>query len=567
MDPATSFITNLPKNTLKMVQSLQEIFLGNENELTDSDNLLKSILDSAAEYAIVAADLQKNIITWNEGARKIFGYEKEEVIGKRKLSFLIPDEEKKSHSDKENIRKQIEKGIWKGESLRKRKNGETFYARIIVSPLKSRNKVVIGSIAIIRDVTNEKLLYREIEEAKILNENILNSIPSGIVVLKPEGNIVAANLAFLELTGNLNKPVKGRHLCELLSCSDAPNACDTSCFLPSSLKRLVSAQTKSLDLEREFTFKSGHKKVKRYFLIKLIRMKVSGEEALLVIFNDFTEKRILEQRIQEYMDNLRAKVDERTREIQKSNRMFMEELEVAKLMQKALLKNHINEIPNYKYLYKFYPSKLIGGDFFNIHRIRDDYYYFYISDVSGHGVPAAMLTTFFHQIIRAMIINTNSLSPAQILSQTNKAFFRENFPGSPFVTTFFCVLDIRTNRLTYSVAGHHNAIIFNKKEKTVRPFGYFSKPIGLVEDYAFKEEMIDIKVHDNIFLFTDGILEVQEKATAKSFGFSQLMDFIRAHVDKSESTIIKSLIEYLKKYQGNTQFNDDVAILDIKREI
>ncbi len=567
MDPATSFIANLPKNTLKMMQSLQEIFLGNENELTDSDNLLKSILDSATEYAIVAVDLQKNIITWNSGAKKIFGYEKEEVIGKRKLSFLIPEEEKKSSTDKENIRKQIEKGVWKGETIRKRKNGKTFYASIIVSPLKSRNKVIIGSIAIIRDVTNEKLLYREIEAAKVLNDSIFDSIPSGIVVLKPDGATITTNLAFLEFTGNQNKQVKGKHLCELLNCADAPNACDTSCFLPSALKRLLSTPNRSLDIEREFNMKIGQKRIRRFFLIKIIRMKVSDEETLLVIFNDFTEKRLLEQKIQGYMDNLRAKVDERTREIQKSNRMFMEELEVAKLMQKALLKNHINEIPNYKYLYKFYPSKLIGGDFFNIHRIRDDYYYFYISDVSGHGVPAAMLTTFFHQVIRAMIINTNSLSPAHILTQTNKAFVKENFPGSPFVTTFFCVLDIKTNRLTYSVAGHHNAILFNKQDRIVRPFGYFSKPIGLLEDYAFREEVIDINVNDNIFLFTDGILEVLDIDSGKSFGFQQLMDFVKMHIDKSESTIIKALIESLKKRQGSPQFNDDVAILDIKREI
>jgi PAS domain S-box-containing protein len=572
-DHIQSFITALPQNAARIIQDLPGIFLNPASDASDADNLLRSVLDSATEYAIIAADLDRNIITWNSGAERIFGYTRGEIIGKKKLSFLIPEEENKSSNAREFIQEQIKaRGIWKGETLRKRKDGGTFYARIIVTPFRSRNRHIIGTIAVIRDITNEKRLYQELENAKALNEIIIDNIPSGIVVLGMDQKIVIANEAFQRMTGNENRTVKGQTLCSAMNCWEgskdpggAKGSCADCAFL-AELGKQAANRTGPQDLEQKMTFRSGHRKTTRHLLIKIIRLKLGRENYLLAVFNDFTERKLLTDKLEDYMDHLKQKVDERTAEVEKTGRILVQELEVANLIQKSLLKNNVREIPRYKYFYKFYPSRSIGGDFFNINKITDNHYYFYISDVSGHGVPAAMLTVFFQQSLRNIVAVTTEPSPGAILTQVNRSFYRENFPGSPFITVFFCVLDLPLNMLTYAVAGHHNCIMYNSVSGTVNNFGYYSRPVGTVENSVYRDETLKLEKDDNILLYTDGITEIFDRNGRKVFDSGLLLKFISERARNSDANIIKSLISHLKDLRKLPHFDDDVAVLNIRRQ-
>jgi PAS domain S-box-containing protein len=564
----TRNIQKIPEQARRMLQELSNVFLMDDDELRDSDNLLKSVLDSATEYAIIATDLDRNIITWNTGAEKIFGYTREEIIGKRKLSFLIPEQEHKSSETQEIIHNQLEgKGIWKGEALRQRRNGETFYARIIVSPLRARNKDVIGSMAIIRDITREKKLYQELESSKILNDAIINGIPLGLVVLDRENRIIETNESFIDLTGSRGKDVKGSDLCKIMGCLDGPEACE-NCGLKTALKKVYKSQNQAMELEQELTLRPAGRKLTRFFLIRIIKIQINHLDYLLVIFSDFTDRRRLQLENESYMNNLKEMVDQRTGEIQKTSRQLMQDLEAARLIQRSLLKNSIREIPGYKYFYKFYPSKLIGGDFFTISRLTDDLYYFYICDVSGHGVPAAMLTVFFQQTVLSTVrgMDPESFSPGTVLTQVNKAFLKEDFTGMPFVTAFFGSLDLKNHTMKYAVAGHHNAIVFNKGSKDVHNIGYFSKPLGVLENSKYRDQSVNVAAGDNIFLFTDGLIEIFDRNGKKAFSVEQLFEFVQKNVEKSEQTLIKSLIDHIRSLHKSNQFEDDVAVLNIKRE-
>jgi len=417
----------MPDYTVRMLENLRRIFLTKEGEGTDAEILLRSILDSATEYAIIATDLEKNIITWNKGAEKIFGYSPEEIIGKRKLSFLIPDEENKSKSAIENIQKELaHHGVWMGETLRKRKNGQNFYARIIVTRLKSKNKI-IGTVAIIRDITKEKELSSKIEE---------------------------------------------------------------------------------------------------------------------------------------YAKTLEDKVAQRTAELQKSNRLIEQEIHFAKLIQRTMLKNSIHKIPQYHCYFQYYPAKEIGGDFFTVDKIDDEHFYFYISDVSGHGIPAALLTVYAHHTIRNIIISNKIYSPGNVLRILNNLFIKENFPGAPFLTIFFCVLDLKNNTLTCASAGHPQAIFFNENESFF--FGKTGKPVGVFENQEYPESLIPVKKNDNIFLYTDGLTEIFDRNGHRLFDPERLLGFLSSN--NKQTDILKMLIKHIKGLRKDlSSFEDDVAILYIKR--
>ena len=88
----------------------------------------------ASEYSIICKDLEGNILLWNEGARRIYGYEPEEVIGKVNSSILHPAEEVNSGKPREIIDAALREGKWEGVLTRVRKNGERFTARVVITP-------------------------------------------------------------------------------------------------------------------------------------------------------------------------------------------------------------------------------------------------------------------------------------------------------------------------------------------------------------------------------------------------------------------------------------------------
>lgn len=544
-------------------KKLKSIIKQAEN-LTEHGTLLRSILNSSTEYAIIAADLKRTILTWNTGAEKIFGYSPEEVIGEKNLSFLIPRKESKSERTKKRIQARIaQKGLWQGETIRKRKNGETFFARIIVTPLKSPKGHEIGSLAVIRDITKEKKLTEEIINAHIVNDQILNSIPSGIVVLDSKGLIITCNQAF-EALRCFQSPAPGKDLCSALSCKSDKKECDV-CTLP--LMPAKAFQTsETIELEQTLRLKINEKILNKHFLIRIRKIHLLKKIHFLIVFNDYTVKVNLERRIKEHARTLEEKVTERTKEIRRTHKMLMEDLSSARRIQRSLLLNNIKKIPGYSYSYKYIPSKLIGGDFFQIGSRQNGKYYFYICDVSGHGIPAAMLTVFIQQSIRIILDRNPQSAPGDILSRLNRRFYKEAFSGSPFVTAYFCLLDPADHSIQYAVAGHHNSFLLQPKKKHIKKTGYYSKPIGLVPEYEYKTGSFRLDPGESFFLYTDGLTDIFSKKGKRIFSESALQKFLRKNIGLSGPDLSRQTVSLARSLNPGKDFEDDIAVLQIKRD-
>ena len=560
----SSLLSILENPDKKKIQKLKHIIVEKDNKLDDVNIFLQSILDSSTEYAIIAANNNKIIQSWNTGAKNIFGYTYDEVVGIKELSFLIPKQENKSRQAKTAIKKKIAtSGIWEGETLRKRKNGTTFYARIVVTPLRNKKNESIGSLAIIRDITKEKKLQVENWNRQILSDKIFNSIPSPIILLNSKYKIERSNTSFLALSKKNEQQLTKLNLCEGLHCVDK-TILEKNCLLLKEIKKAKITDS-VFEVELELLTYYKRKKIKKFFITKIIPFKLFEDKHFLIIFNDYTERRNLQKKIKGNMRLLEKKVEERTVEIKKTNQQLMTDLESAKLIQKSLLTNNIDVIPKYNYTYTYIPSELIGGDFFTIKKIDEENFYFYISDVSGHGVSAAMLTVFLQQSIPHIISVQKTFSPGRILTELNRQFFKEKLSNSHFVTVFLCMLNIKTHTLKYAVAGHHNSLLFNPQKNQFSFFGYFSKPIGFMENYEYEYKEMSIAPSDNLLFFTDGLTEIFDKQNNLAFNNEKLMQFIKKNSQDSESKLIKNIVKHVKSLRQKKTFEDDIAILSIKR--
>src|SRR5512145_1764354 len=95
---------------------------------------LQNILESSTEYSIIGKDLHGTILLWNEGARRIYGYEPEEVVGIANSAILHTPEDAVAGKPREMIQAALQNGKWEGTVNRVRKNGERFVARVVITP-------------------------------------------------------------------------------------------------------------------------------------------------------------------------------------------------------------------------------------------------------------------------------------------------------------------------------------------------------------------------------------------------------------------------------------------------
>ncbi|HSH94096.1 MAG TPA: ATP-binding protein, partial [Roseimicrobium sp.] len=114
-----------------------------------------SILESSTEYSIIAKDLDGEILLWNEGARRLYGYEPEEVVGKANASILHIPEDVESGKHREILQAALRDGKWEGTLARIRKSGERFTARVVITPRRDRTGKAIGYLLISKDISDE----------------------------------------------------------------------------------------------------------------------------------------------------------------------------------------------------------------------------------------------------------------------------------------------------------------------------------------------------------------------------------------------------------------------------
>jgi PAS domain S-box-containing protein len=168
-----SFETRL----VKVKRLLDSKILGNNEEVID---FLGNILESSTEYSLIGKDLEGNIILWNEGARRLYGYEPEEMIGKANSSILHTEEDVAAGKPAEMMAAALREGKWEGTISRRRKNGEIFTARVVITPRLDISGQPVGFLLISKDYSNEMRFSEEVRKAKLFDSAIVSDAQQAV---------------------------------------------------------------------------------------------------------------------------------------------------------------------------------------------------------------------------------------------------------------------------------------------------------------------------------------------------------------------------------------------------
>ncbi len=163
---------------------------------------ITNILESSTEYSVIAKDLEGNILLWNEGARRLYGYEPDEVVGKANSTILHVPEDVAAGVPNQIMLTALEKGKWEGPLARQRKNGDQFTARVVITPRRDVSGKAIGFLLISNDISDEIRLTQ-------YSRSLIEASVDPLVTISPEGKITDVNEATIKVTGALREELIG----------------------------------------------------------------------------------------------------------------------------------------------------------------------------------------------------------------------------------------------------------------------------------------------------------------------------------------------------------------------
>ena len=206
-------------------------------------------------------------------------------------------------------------------------------------------------------------------------------------------------------------------------------------------------------------------------------------------------------------------------------------------------------------------AKDVAGDFYDFFRIDDDHIGFVIADVSGKGIPAAIFMAVSRTLIRATGIR--GVKPSECITYINSLLAEES-ASNMFVTVFYGIYDIKTGDVTYTNAGHNPPYVAKADGSIVKlPL---SKNIiaGLLKDYQFTEEALQLQHGDTLLLYTDGVTEAVDP-DYEEYGEERLEALLKNTSQVDCQQLIDAVKADVKVFANGAEQSDDITLLAIKR--
>lgn len=236
-----------------------------------------------------------------------------------------------------------------------------------------------------------------------------------------------------------------------------------------------------------------------------------------------------------------------------------EELRIAREVQLSLLPTASPKLEGLDIAGINVPSRNIGGDYFDFIPIVHGHLGIVIADVVGKGIPASLIMASFRAFLRAEIRNNYAI---QIIFAKVNDLLYEILQPHQFVTAFYGVLDLEQRRFTYSNAGHHPALLLRPDGKW-RHLKSGGIVLGIFEGAAYDEQFIDLIPGDLLILYTDGLVEAENKA-GEMFGRKRLERFVRARAHLNAEELCEAIYVEMKRFSKESRLEDDTTIVVAK---
>lgn len=241
---------------------------------------------------------------------------------------------------------------------------------------------------------------------------------------------------------------------------------------------------------------------------------------------------------------------------------FRKELEIASDVQQFLFPEKLPNTPRLKLEASYLPHDRVGGDYYDYVPINKNQFLICVADVSGKGIPAALMMSNFQASLRTLLRQTPNLT--EIVEALNYQVL-ENTKGEKFITFFAAIYDVALRTMLYVNAGHNPPLLLQRNRET-RLLEEGCTVLGAMHPLPFLNEGFITDLDDfTLFCYTDGLTETVNE-NGQEFGISWLMNYFDRNHHKDLKTIHQDIIVELDLFKGRRGYCDDITMLSCRVE-
>jgi sigma-B regulation protein RsbU (phosphoserine phosphatase) len=417
-----------------------------------------------------------------------------------------------------------------------RKDGSEFPIELSIGTWTVGERCYFSGV--IRDITDRKRDEKALADHLALVEALVDTLPNPIFVKDPETRYTILNKAFLDAYGYEREDLIGKTVME-------PE------HNPIELRRELQQEAEDLirnggmvhkESSRRYADGTDHDLLYWETAFKLSDGVIGG---LVGVHVDITHQKELE------------------RELAIANKRMGDELNIGREIQMSMIPLTFPRFPEHKDIDVWAclrPAREVGGDFYDFFMIDERLFGFVVADVSGKGVPAALLMAVAKTLLKANAQATTST--ARIIERTNNELSHNN-PDCMFVTAFFSIIDTKTGVMTYTNAGHNPPFLM-LPDGPVKPLNEVHGPmIGVMEGMTYEQAEVRLGVDDKLVLYTDGITEAFN-ANGQAFGDDRLPELLRRSGNLGTKYLVDTIVREVDEFSGDAEQSDDITVFCLR---
>lgn len=233
-----------------------------------------------------------------------------------------------------------------------------------------------------------------------------------------------------------------------------------------------------------------------------------------------------------------------------------EELEIAKGIQRNLLPKEMPFLNNFQISAMSISSKQVGGDYYDIIKTKDGRYFIGIGDVSGKGVPAALLMANLQAFLKSITKQGYDIAAS---TQIINDLVSENTTDGRFITFFWLLLDDQKKEMTYVNAGHNPPLLIRDKKITYLDRG--GMLLGVMKTFIpYESETVQLQKDDILAMFTDGVTEAKNRSD-EEYSDKKLEDLLTQKTFSSSEEIMGEVKKSIDEFVGGESQSDDITLI------
>ena len=294
-------------------------------------------------------------------------------------------------------------------------------------------------------------------------------------------------------------------------------------------------------------------------------MSRKGLIGLLVLFNKKDQSGFSEndKRLLGIIGTQTAQVVENARlfEKEKQLQVIEKEMHVAQSIQQGFLPKQDTFAGEVEIVGRNISAKEVGGDYYDIVKLDEHRTFISLGDVSGKGVPAALLMANAQAVMRSQLSRITDIDLADIASRLNQLICQFSSPGQ-FITALFGVLDMSSRTFSYVNAGHVPPLLMMTDGTSEAPRDA-NLVIGVLPDFSFRIQSIDLARCRLLMIYTDGINEAMNEED-EQYGDQRLIDLLKANHSSTAAQVAERVISDLASYRKSKPQSDDITMVLVK---